>query len=255
MRGMADRLFPISNAKVQSFNRCRKQFWFRYVSGLPWPDSPMNEAGVIGAGVHRAMSVLTETDDVDIGISELDVYLRMPVHELAGPGTDAYQTAFELFSRGCTAYEELSETTETCRAELETEVKWPSGGIAVRARIDRADRVNAERFRVIDWKTGGYDNDVDTDLQLDISHLTLRTAWGLPNEATVEAVGWNLRLERKRVRELGRPDAVATMKKLRAIAKRMAESTEFEATPSGACSFCDWFSQCEEGQSREWAED
>jgi len=91
MRGMAERLFPISNAKVQCFNRCRKQFWFKYVSGLPWPDSPMNEAGVIGTGVHRAMSVLTETDDVDIGISELDAYLRMPVHELAGPEPTTYR--------------------------------------------------------------------------------------------------------------------------------------------------------------------
>ena len=67
----------------------------------------MNAAGITGTSVHRAMSVLTTTNYVDVALQELNAYLRMPAHELVGPGTEAYQTAFELFSRGCTAHEEL----------------------------------------------------------------------------------------------------------------------------------------------------
>ena len=244
--------FRISTAKVQSFERCRKQYWFRYLSGRRWPESPLSVAGITGTGVHKAMSVLTRTDDVDIALHELDTYLRMPAHKLVGPGTEAYQVAFGLLSAGCTAHEELAESTETSRSELDARAEWPSAGLSVRTRIDRADRINERRYRVVDWKTGNYDDDDETDLQLDIAHLGLRTAWDLPADATVEAVAWNLRLDRKRVRELNREDAAVTMQKLNAYAVRMREADEFEATPNSFCSFCDWLDQCDEGQNRRW---
>ena len=64
--------------------------------------------------------------------------------------------------------------------------------------------------------------------------------------ADVTTIGWNLRTGERRVRPLKRDDAVATLKYLAAFADTMQGTTEFEATPSTACTFCDWRSRCPE---------
>ena len=51
--------------------------------------------------------------------------------------------------------------------------------------------------------------------------------------------------------ELVRDDAVATMHYMSAIAARLQGTTEFEATPSMACSFCDWRPHCPEAAELE----
>jgi hypothetical protein len=88
--------------------------------------------------------------------------------------------------------------------------------------------------------------DDETDLQLDIGHLVLRVTRQLPRAADVTAIAWNLRSGRKRLRALTREDADATSRRLMGIARRIQEVTDFSATPSGACSFCDWRPQCAE---------
>jgi CRISPR/Cas system-associated exonuclease Cas4 (RecB family) len=239
-----DNLFRLSHTKIVSFNRCRKQYWFRYVSGLEWPREADTPAAMIGTGVHRAMKVLCETDDPADGEHELDAYLRMPKHEAIGPGTEEHTLAFQLYANGVAAHQSIE--SEERWAELDTYVPSLKRGINVRTVVDRADRLSAGHWQIIDWKTGRFDLNEEVDAQLDIAHLVLRTIRRLPREARVTAMGWNLRSGQKRVRELVRDDAVATMHYLTGIAARFQATTEFEATPSRACSFCEWRPQCPE---------
>jgi hypothetical protein len=241
---MSGERFRISYSKVASFDRCRKQFWFTYVSGLPRPENPMNAAGITGTGIHRAMKVLCDTGEPIDAANALDTYLRMPDHAVAGPGTDTYTTAFGLLERGIEAHTSLA--SEDRWAEMST--AFPYRDTYISARLDRADRFSDGRWQLVDWKTGRTDMDDQTDLQLDIGHLALRTTRRLPREANVTAVAWNLRSGRKRVRALRRDDAAATARLLAGIARRMQGLTEYVATPSPACGFCEWRPQCPEAE-------
>lgn len=241
-------VFRLSYSKIRAFTLCRKQYWFRYLSGEPEPPAVVSAAGVVGTGVHRAMKALCETDDDQSAALELETYLRMPAHEIAGPGTDAYTEAFELLRAGCDAHRSLMEHSQDRYAELSAMVLWRKGGISLQARIDRADRVDDGRWVIVDWKTGGFDDGERTDQQLDLGHLALRTQRRLGKEATVQAIGWNLRTGNRRVRELTRDDAAGMLDALSRMARRMREVREFPAMPNPLCAYCEWLPRCPEGQ-------
>jgi CRISPR/Cas system-associated exonuclease Cas4 (RecB family) len=247
---MDEPLFRLSHTKLSSFDQCHKKYWFGYVARAPKDPQSDTPAGVVGTGVHRAMKVLCDTGNEADGRHELDAYLRMPAHAMAGPGTDYHATAFELFENGCRAHASIQ--SEAAWSELDTWVPWRSEGIAVTTKVDRADRIDPLHWQVIDWKTGKYDFGEVVDAQLDIAHLVLRTVRKLPREATVTAIGWNLRSGEQRTRVLTREDAAATMRYLSHRARQLQENTEWEATPSPACSFCDWRAQCPDADRAEY---
>jgi len=238
-------LFRITPAKLRSFHTCMKQYWFRYLSGQSWPERDDNEPPlVIGKAVHRAMHILTQSQNEDVARQQLDIYLRMPKHSCAAPGTESYDEARELFEKGIQAHRSLD--AEESWAERETLAPWPSRGVEVSARVDRVDRKTSSHYVVIDWKTGNYEDEDQTDIQLDIGHVAARRTLRLGREVHVTAIGWNLRKDEQRVRELVRADAQATMELMAANADRMERTSEFPATPGPACKFCDWRSQCPE---------
>ena len=237
-------LFRLTHSKIQQFQRCRKQYWFSYVSGLEWPPLVDSPAALVGNGVHRAMQRLCETGEPEDGAHELDLYLRMPKHEMAGPGTEYWSAAFEIYARGIEAHASIESDDRF--AEMDSWVPSKSRGITVRAKVDRADRFGPNRWQLIDWKTGRFDLDDAVDAQLDIAHLVLRTTLHLPREAEVRAVGWNLRTGEQRVRELTRDDAVRTVDYLSRLAQRLQSLEEFPATPGPQCTFCTWRERCEE---------
>lgn len=250
---MGGPLFRLSHSKIQAFGQCRKLYWFQYVSGQRRPPAAPSAAGCIGTGVHRAMKTLCETGVVEDGAHELDAYLRMPAHGCAGPGTEAFRLAFEFYAAGCNAHGSI--VSEKRWAELDTWAPWPSRGITVSARIDRADLLPGGAWQIIDWKTGTFDADDATDAQLDIGHIALRTSRQLGGEAPVTAVAWNLRTGERRVRELRPGDARATMQRLANLATSMQAEEDFDAMPGTFCGLCDWREQCgeaEEVEARGW---
>jgi len=236
--------FRLSYSKIACYQQCRKQYWFKYVSGEHWPEQVNSPASLIGTGVHRAMRVLSESNDVDAARHELDAYTRMPIHAMIAAPTEHYETAFHILDAGIAAHESIQ--SENRWAELSSYTPWPARGITVTTIIDRADRISPTEYQLIDWKTGRWDFGEAIDLQLDIAHVVLRKARQLPRDADVTTIGWNLRTGERRVRPLKRDDAVATLKYLAAFADTMQGTTEFEATPSTACTFCDWRSRCPE---------
>lgn len=237
-------LFRLTHTKIQSFQRCRKQYWFSYVSGEPWGPRTDSPASLVGNSVHRAMQRLCETGDPRDGAHELDTYLRMPKHAMAGPDTEHFQIAQEIYATGVKAHESIE--SEERWAELDTWVPARSRGINVRSKVDRADRLSPDRWQLIDWKTGKFDLDDVVDSQLDMAHLVLRTMLRLPREANVRALGWNLRTGEQRVRELTRDDALKTLDYLWRLSQRIESTTEFPATPGPGCTFCDWRPKCPE---------
>jgi len=247
-------LFQITHSKAQSFFRCRKQYWYDYLSGIERPPHPESAPGIVGTGVHRAMKQLCDTDEPAVAAHELDVYLRMPAHEIAGPGTEWHARAGECLERGIEAHHSI--VSEDRWAEKDTYAPWAKGGISVHARIDRVDRLGENHWQIIDWKTGRIDNDDTTDAQLDLGHVALRTTLrsAVRTHATVTAIAWNLRNGQQRVRRLVRDDAAATLRKFAAVAVRIQGTTEFMPTPGTHCGFCRWQEICPDSAAaaHEW---
>jgi RecB family exonuclease len=238
-----EELFRLSHTKVETFRRCRKQYWFAYVSGMPRPEQEDTPAALAGNGVHRAMQKLCDTGEPEDGYAELEAYLRMPKHAAAGPGTEWWEMARAWYERGIDAHRSIA--SEARWAEVDSWAPAPKLGITVWSKADRVDRLAPDRWQVIDWKTGRFDLDDVVDRQLDLAHVIVRTVRALPREATVRAVAWNLRTGQQRVRELTREDAARTMGYLGRMARVMQAEEEFLATPGVHCGFCGWRSRCE----------
>jgi hypothetical protein len=202
---------------------------------------------VVGKGVHRAMKALCDTGEPEDGAHQLDTFLRMPTHEVAGPGTAAFERAFELYAAGCEAHHSIA--SEDRLSELNTWVPAREQGVIIRTTIDRADRMPDGSWLVIDWKTGVYDHPEDTDRQLDFGHLALRTIRPqLQADVQVRAIAWNLGSGRRRVRVLTREDARRTRDYAARMGQRIQATTDFTATPSRACSFCAWRNVCDDAE-------
>ena len=247
------RLFGISFAKLSAFNQCRKKYWFRYVVFAPKDPDPRNPNALVGTAVHRGMKSLCLTGQPEDGWSTIDAYLSMPGNEKAAPGTVPYDEALQFYAAGYDAHESI--VSENRWAELPTAFRWSAGGIEVLASIDRVDRISADEILLIDWKTGRIERDDETDVQLDICHALIRAAWKLPANVRATAIGWNLRTDSRRTRKLTREHAAGTMRFLAGAATRMQETTEFEATPSPLCRFCDFRLQCPDALDRsDWNE-
>ncbi len=246
---MAERLFQLTHSKVQTFLRCPKQYWFRYLSGLPKPPDPLHVPGIIGTGVHRAMKVLGETDDAECGRNELDAYLHMPTHAEAGPGTDAFDRAFAIYATGVTAHDSISVSVRRF-VERATWAPDRERGFTVWAKIDRIDEVEPGRWQVIDWKTGYVDRDEATDEQLDLAHVALRKTEGkrVPEASVVRAIAWNLRTGSRRERDLHKRHADGTMQRYFRMYERMREyeasGRPWDAVPGPMCAYCEWRNQC-----------
>ena len=255
---MADGAFyTITHSKVQVFLHCKKRFWFQFLSGHQWPPEAMNPPGIVGTGVHEAMRVLCETDDPELGRGALDRYLRMPAHESASEGTDWRRLAFELYEKGAVIHTSLGTPDAQRWAEKTAEFKHPAGGIVVRSKIDRIDRIGEDRWQIIDWKTGRFDQDEVTDAQLDLAHLALRSSLNrlVKREHTVRALAVNLRSpELPRVRELRRDDAADTLRYYTNFAAQMQANTDWTPTPGPFCNYCRWRPQCPEGNRDDHAD-
>jgi RecB family exonuclease len=248
--------FIITYSKVASFRRCRRQYWFKYLSGLPRPADVITVPGLIGNAVHRGMRVLTETGSPALGHNEIEVYLRQAIHEVCGPGTTGYDRALECFAAGVEVHNTIDSVDRWAEKDVTT---GPNASLEVQARADRVDRLRDGGWLVIDWKTGA-DFDDATDEQLDLAHIAARSAFRslMSRDAEVTTVAWNLR-ERVtrpaytcRTRVLRREDAVATMGRYSALARAMQETAEFPPIPGTYCAFCEWRDRCPEAEEQVW---
>jgi hypothetical protein len=248
----------ITYSKLNRFETCRKWYWFQYLSGRDQPqEKERTPANIVGNGVHGALRKLCLTGNPEDARAELDAYLRMDIHECAGPGTAAHDEAVLFLERGIEAHNTIDSAERW--AELKCEAQTGRYQVRAWAAVDRVDHLNDGTWQLIDWKTGKWDEGEKTDQQLDIYHLIVRTSRQIKKDIPVTTIGWNLRSGTKRVRVLTRDDAVATLRFLGGFAKRLREMTEFEANPGSQCGFCPWREQCPDAANvplmEDWLED
>jgi RecB family exonuclease len=251
--------FIINYSKVASFRRCRRQYWFKYLSGLPRPADVITVPGVIGNAVHRGMRVLTETGVPALGQNEIEVYLRQDIHAVCGPGTAGYDRTLDYFTAGVEVHSRIESSERWAEKDVSTP---PGAAVELQARADRVDRLRDGGWLVIDWKTGAEFDDA-TDEQLDLAHIAARSSFRsvMAPGAEVTTVAWNLRelatrpAYTGRTRVLRREDAMATLSRYHAIARAIQETEEFPPIPGSYCAFCEWRESCPEADDPHWSGD
>lgn len=244
---MAEPLFQMNYSRWKAWVTCRRQYWYSYVSKEEWPEDRQSAAGIIGKAVHHGMKHLADTNDEEVGAQQMDAYLRMPSHDIAGPGTDNYRMSFDYYARGIAAHNSLASLDS--RTEIDSWRHFKEYGVRLFSRVDRVDKLANDHYVVIDWKTGRYMADQQTDMQLDIAHTITRLLKPqLRSTGIVDAIAWNLRTGEKRTRTLTVQDAVMTGRLLGRLATRIQAEEEFEANPGPQCTFCQWRPKCDEAE-------
>ena len=164
---------------------------------------------------------------------------------------DPYQR--ELYQRD--GGQQLREFVRLCRAQAPNDVigtertfEITLGGVPVRGRVDRMDRIEGSRVAVVDYKTGTprSEKDARDSLQLSIYAIAAREHWGLEPE---RLVFYNLRDNTEVVATRNEEDLAQAREQVKEVAARITEG-HFEPKPGFHCRRCRYWSICPATEER-----
>ncbi len=110
------------------------------------------------------------------------------------------------------------------------------GGVPVRGRIDRVDRLGGSRVAIVDYKTGTAQTQIDADksLQLSIYMMAAKSLWGLlPERLVLYNVADNSTVESQRTEA----QLETARERIHDVAERIARG-EFDPKPDYHCRRC-----------------
>jgi hypothetical protein len=252
---MDDRPFQISFSKFRTFRQCRRKYWLDYVEFEGRHDEkplePVTAPGVVGHAVHEALRRACVTGNDELGERAVRLYLGMPSHRVAGPGTHWFELAMELYRAGMSYAAAIPSRPGDRHLELGGKATLPSHGIVVQARVDRVDYLGDDQWLLIDWKTSRF-SDPSDDEQLEIAHVVVRTKLQERMTAAARVMGRVVNLrhltlpvhERPEMREktMVFDDARASARDLLRQSEflRGLPQSEFYPMPGPQCGSCRW---------------
>lgn len=126
----------LTPARLKSWSRCKKQFYYKTVKELEWPSDPANFS--LGQDVHKLLDYQARGLDMDLMLSAAaeDVahcYRKLADHPVAQLPAVASEWGFFV------------------PIKIDGGAAWLSGRID---RIAREQTEDGDRIVVIDWKTG-----------------------------------------------------------------------------------------------------
>src|SRR5690349_12226809 len=110
----------LSSTKVRRFLQCRKQYWWAHECSEPWPTEELSPPLIVGKAVHVGMENLCDSGDPEVGRQHVEMYLRMPECEAAGPGTEWHGRALRLYDAGVAVHGSLVSQDRWAEKQLET---------------------------------------------------------------------------------------------------------------------------------------
>ena len=163
----------LSYTAIDTYNRCPRCYWLRFVKGLP---ETQRKQTILGTVVHTALErFYSAVRDAESSGSEpptLDTLLRIGRTEFMSawpPGVDLNRSEFDQALAQLTMAHDKLHDPESQVLELEKAIHWEytvpaddSGAPATKhtftAKIDRIDQTTLadgrSGFRVVDYKTG-----------------------------------------------------------------------------------------------------
>ena len=232
---------PLSASSLKTYRRCPQQWKLKYVDQLPEEDKPFFN---LGRAVHAALE--TFYDGRVAAPAPLEETLEA-FHEEFDP--EAYESEEEAARRradGVKMVEDFhAEHTEDFEPALAVEkfLAFEVEGVSFRGYVDRIDKTDDDRLRIVDYKTGGsFDLDrVRNEDQLTLYQIGVEEKFGrevatlalyhVPSQTPFEVKGHpaeRVEAVRRKVRE----------------AARGIEEGAFEPEPGDHCEWCDFQPHC-----------
>ncbi|MGH9554638.1 MAG: PD-(D/E)XK nuclease family protein, partial [Terriglobales bacterium] len=233
---------PLSASAIEMYERCPLQFKIARDWNLPAePAAPMQ----FGAAVHTVLH------DYFRSVKQGEAKTREQVLEVfreemaKGKFDDALQR--ELYEKQ--GVEQISAFLATTAASpaphvLDTERSFRISvqGVNVNGRVDRLDRLDGNRVRIVDYKTGRprEQEDADKSLQLSLYAIAARDAW---DAEPASLVFYNLETNSP-VETFRNPvQLLEVSEKVREVAARIAAG-DFPPKPDYHCTWCPYRSLC-----------
>ncbi len=231
----------LSASSLKTYLRCPQQWKLKYVDRLPEEPKPFFN---LGSAVHAALEAfyekrLTEPPPLEEVLAAFE--------EEFDP--DAYPTEEERERRHRNGREMVRAYYEKHAADFrpafdtEKRLAFEVEGVPFTGFVDRLDKLEGEKLRVVDYKTGGaFDLErVKTDRQLTLYQLGVEQMYGMPvDRLALYHVNSQTLLEAPRHPEERIEALKATV---RDVARGIREE-RFEPDPGHYCKWCDFQPHC-----------
>lgn len=233
----------VSFSRLDTFERCPKKYWLRYVKNLSAPRADSLEFGTI---VHAAL------EDTVRELVERNHRGEIPAEVLRA----AYEKNWT--KGGCTdraLYEEGREMLDKWRARfgefdaarvlgLEQRIAFTFGGVEVSAVVDRVDRLDEDTIQVVDYKTSRAWMLPDDSHQLALYGAAMREKYGAKR---VRVAFDMLRHDQMIVCDLTEETEKRTEQWVATLAAQLRNAEARDEYPeklNAFCGWCDWREYC-----------
>jgi hypothetical protein len=238
--------FPVSATLYMTFLKCPQQALARLQGMYPEPSKDMFR----GLLAHRIFA--KHLVDGPIAADEFDLVCRQEAGKHLGGSMASLGMKPSEFRVISANVEELYErfrrlpTGGFAGAEVEVESQ-PAEGVVLRGRVD-AVFIDADGTRIVDWKTGSYLEDAES--QLEFYAMTWRSANGV---LPVRMEALSLKTGEKRVIVPTDESVAATEEQvadmISALRTAMAALSELARTAGPYCHWCPLLEDCTEGST------
>lgn len=251
-----------SPSSLGCFEKCPKQYWYRYVERVPVETEGIE--AFVGKRVHEVLERLYRFV-AEGRIPSLErVLWRYHQNWTAAFAPERIRivrtgTEAEFYRRlGARCLENYFRRRYPFDAEetlgLERPVRFhldEGGRYALRGVIDRIARARDGVLEIHDFKTGRRvpsQEEADRDPQLGLYELALRSGWR--ERGPVRLVWHYVLTNRVRVSTRSEAQREALRESTAARIDRIRAEETFPATPSGLCGWCEFRDRCPEGAAR-----
>lgn len=238
----------LSASAIETYERCPLQFKIARDWNLPAePAAPMQ----FGAAVHTVLHDYFRSVKQGAAKSREQVLEKFLEEMAKGKYDDVLQR--ELYEKQ--GVEQISAFLATSAAGpapqvLDTELSFRISvrGVTVHGRIDRLDRLDGNKVRIVDYKTGRPrdQEDADESLQLSLYALAAREAWGLD---AASLVFYNLETNAPVEAFRGTAQLMETAEKVREVSERISAGN-FDPKPEYHCTWCPYRALCPAKEQR-----
>lgn len=231
----------LSASSLKTYLRCPQQWKLKYVDRLPEEPKPFFN---LGSAVHAALEAfyekrLTEPPPLEEVLAAFE--------EEFDP--DAYPTEEERERRHRNGREMVRAYYEKHAADFrpafdtEKRLSFEVEGVPFTGFVDRLDKLEGEKLRIVDYKTGGaFDLErVKTDRQLTLYQLGVEQMYGMPvDRLALYHVNSQTLLEAPRHPE----ERIEALKATVRDVERGIREERFEPDPGHYCKWCDFQPHC-----------
>ncbi|MCI0354365.1 MAG: ATP-dependent helicase [Acidobacteria bacterium] len=233
---------PLSASAIEMYERCPLQFKIARDWNLPAePAAPMQFGATVHTVLHdyframkqgeaRTREQVLEKFREEMAKGKFDDALQRELYEKQG----AEQISAFLAATAAAPVPDVLDTERSFRISVK--------GVNVNGRVDRLDRLDGNRVRIVDYKTGRPrdQEDADESLQLSLYAMAARDAW---DAEPASLVFYNLETNAPVETFRNPAQLLEASEKVREVAGRIAAG-DFTPKPDYHCTWCPYRSLC-----------